>query len=131
MRDSAAEPGRASYRALAAAIGPVYNPTEIEGPRRGLIPLASGSRHLFEDTHSGDHWTHVPLAPQLCRVTAVSAMQCVWKGRGAITEDFENRLVFACRIAMFLTQASCRSAGHWQHIGATVMELISRVNGNL
>ena len=74
---------------------------------------------------------YVPLAPQLCRATAVSAMKCVWKGRGAITEDFENRLVFACRIAMFLTQASYRSVGHWQHIGANVIELIAGVNGNL
>jgi hypothetical protein len=48
-----------------------------------------------------------------------------------MTEGVKSGVPFACRIAVFLSQASSRPVGDWQHVGAKITELISLDNGYL
>ena len=55
----------------------------------------------------------------------------VLKRRYVIVAGIKDGMVRACRIAVFLAQASYRLVAHRQHVNASLMGLISSVNGNL
>jgi hypothetical protein len=53
-----------------------------------------------------------------------------WTQRCAITEAFEDGMVLAYCIPVFLLQAQYRVVVHRQHVGARIMALIYWVNEN-